>query len=216
MKYGIVGSSGRMGRELIEVFGPENCVATISLEDETILDSPEVIVDFSRPEALKRTLEVCREYRSALVLGTTALTEDHMVQVKELAQSVAVVQGYNFSVGIGVLRMILRQYAPALSEWDVEISETHHIHKVDAPSGTAITLKKEVGRDCPTHSLRMGGVPGDHSVSFANEGEVLTLTHRAISRKVFAMGALQAARFAIGQQPGLYDFEEVVSCALKR
>lgn len=216
MKYGIVGSSGRMGRELIEVFGPENCVATISLEDETILDSPQVMLDFSRPEALKRTLEICEEYRSALVLGTTALTEDHIAQVKDLAKSVAVVQGYNFSIGIGVLRMILRQYAPALKEWDAEISETHHVHKVDSPSGTAITLMKEIGRECPSHSLRMGGVPGDHSVHFANEGEILSLTHRAISRKVFAMGAFQAAKFALEQKPGFYDFEEVVACALKK
>jgi 4-hydroxy-tetrahydrodipicolinate reductase len=216
MKYGITGASGRMGRELLEVFGPDDCVATVSLEDEAVLDRPEVMVDFSRPEALERTMGICREYRSALVLGTTALEERHFKALADLARIVPVVQGYNFSIGIGLLKMVLRDYSTALDDWDVEICETHHVHKVDAPSGTAILLKDAVGRDCPTHSLRLGGVPGDHSVSFANEGEVLSFGHRALSRKVFAMGAYRAARFALDSEPGLYDFEEVVRCALKR
>jgi len=95
------------------------------------------------------------------------------------------------------------------------MSETHHSRKKDAPSGTAILLREALGRDCPTHSLRMGGVPGDHTVFFANEGEVFTLTHRAISRSVFALGALRAAEFAAGAKPGFYSFEEVLTCGRK-
>ncbi len=215
MKYGIIGASGRMGRELLEVFGPSDCVATVSLEGEAVKESPEVFLDFSRPGALPRTVELCRESGAALVIGTTGLDEGHFEKLRTLAESVPVVQGYNFSVGIGVLRMALRRFSPLLSDWDVEISETHHVHKVDAPSGTAILLKKELGRECQTHSLRMGGVPGDHSILFANEGEMLSFNHRALSRKVFAMGALKAARFALERDRGFYDFEEVVSCALK-
>jgi len=97
----------------------------------------------------------------------------------------------------------------------VEICETHHNKKKDAPSGTAILLRDALGRDCPAHSLRMGGVPGDHSVIFASEGELFSLTHRAISRSVFAYGALRAAEFAAAAQPGFYSFEEVLTCGRK-
>ncbi|PIE54669.1 MAG: 4-hydroxy-tetrahydrodipicolinate reductase [Dethiosulfovibrio peptidovorans] len=216
MKYGIMGASGRMGKELLKVFGPENCVLSVSLEGEDVRGEPQVMLDFSRPQALARSVELCERYGAALVVGTTALDEKHFEMLQELARWVPVVQGYNFSMGIGILREILRQYAPALSEWDAEVVEAHHVHKVDAPSGTAIRLGEAVGRECPTHSLRLGGVPGDHSVIFANQGEVLSFSHRAVSRGVFALGALKAAAFALEQDPGFYCFEEVVACALKR
>lgn len=215
MKYGIVGASGRMGKELLDVFGPDDCVLSVSLEGEDVRGEPQVMVDFSRPQALARTVELCHRYGAALVVGTTALDESHFDMLRDLARRVPVVQGYNFSMGIGVLREILRRYAPALSDWDVEIVEAHHVHKVDAPSGTAISLGEAVGRACPTHSLRIGGLPGDHSVVFANQGEVLSLNHRAVSRGVFALGALKSAEFALERDPGLYGFEEVVACALR-
>ena len=125
-------------------------------------------------------------------------------------------QSFNFATGVTLLKMMLREFAPLFADWDVEISETHHNKKKDAPSGTAILLREATGRDCPTHSLRLGGIPGDHTVCYANEGEVLTLTHRALSRSVFALGALKAAEFAVSAAPGFYSFEEVLSCGLKR
>ena len=111
--------------------------------------------------------------------------------------------------------MILREFSPLLEGFEAEVIETHHSGKKDAPSGTALMLKDATGRDLPIHSLRVGGVPGDHSIVFANEGEVIEITHRAISRKVFAIGALTAARFCLEHEKGFYSFEEVIKWTQK-
>ena len=158
------------------------------------------------------TIGACERFRAACVVGTTALGDGDLAALRDLATRVPVVQSFNFSQGVTILKMMLRSFAPLLAGWDAEIVETHHNKKKDAPSGTAILLGKAVGRDCPTHSLRLGGVPGDHSVVFANDGEVLELSHRAISRSVFALGALRAAEFALRAKPGYYTFEEVIEC----
>lgn len=212
MKYGIVGSSGRMGLEIAKAFdgaGHER-VLTSDLAGTECRAKPEVIADFSSHSALAGTIELCRKHGAALVVGTTALQEEHFAQLRSLGREAAVVQSFNFATGVNVLKMILRDYAPLLSDWDLEVSETHHNKKKDAPSGTAILLRDATGRNCPTHSLRLGGVPGDHSVTFANDGEVLTFTHRALARNVFAIGALRAAVFAATAKPGLYTFEDVL------
>ena len=101
-------------------------------------------------------------------------------------------------------------FAPLLADWDAEIAEAHHIHKKDAPSGTALMLGKALGRDVPMHSFRLGGLPGDHEALFGNEGETLSVRHHAISRSVFAIGAVRAARFALAKEKGLFTFEDVV------
>lgn len=215
MRYGIVGATGKMGREILEVLGPQDCVARLSLEGEEITGDPLVVFDFSRPQALDRTVRFCLDKKSALVIGTTGLSEEHFKSLRTLSLTVPVVQGYNFSQGTGILRMVLRKFAPLLADWDCGITETHHTQKTDAPSGTALILERELGRQCQTLSLRLGGVPGDHSVVFANQGEVLSFSHRALSRKVFAMGALKAAEFALEKTRGFYDFEEVLTCGLR-
>ena len=212
MKYGIVGSSGRMGQELLKVFAQHECVYTADVDGVRESGAPQVVLDFSSPKALPVTIGACERFRAACVVGTTALGDGDLAALRDLATRVPVVQSFNFSQGVTILKMMLRSFAPLLAAWDVEITETHHNKKKDAPSGTAILLGKAVGRDCPTHSLRLGGVPGDHSVVFANDGEVLELSHRAISRSVFALGALRAAEFALRAKPGYYTFEEVIEC----
>ncbi len=212
MKYGIVGSSGRMGQEIAKAFdgaGHER-VLTSDLAGTECKAKPDVIIDFSSHSALWGTIELCRKHGSSLVVGTTALQEQHFARLRKLSEEVAVVQSFNFATGVNVLKMILRDYAPLLSDWDLEVGETHHNKKKDAPSGTAILLRDATGRDCPTHSFRLGGVPGDHSVYFANDGEILTFSHRALARNVFAIGALRAALFALTAAPGFYSFEDVL------
>ncbi|NLL36313.1 MAG: 4-hydroxy-tetrahydrodipicolinate reductase [Fretibacterium sp.] len=212
MKYGIVGHTGRMGQELQKVFGEAGCslVLTSNKQGGTCDTSPDVIVDFSSFDALPGTVGLCRKHRSGLVMGTTALKAQHFELLQDLGCELPVVQSFNFAIGVNVLKMILRDYAPFFQDWDMEISETHHNKKKDAPSGTALLLQDATGRDCPTHSLRLGGVPGDHSVQFGNEGEVVTFTHRALSRTVFALGALRAAHFIASAPAGLYSFEDVL------
>jgi 4-hydroxy-tetrahydrodipicolinate reductase len=212
MKYGIVGSNGRMGREIEKIFGAagHELVLSSDIAGTECREKPEVILDFSSHTALAGTIDLCETHGAALVVGTTALSGEHLASLRTLGERIAVVQSFNFATGVNVLKMILREYAPMLSDWDMEIEETHHNKKKDAPSGTAILLREAAGRDAPTHSLRLGGVPGDHSVHFANDGEVLSFTHRALARNVFALGALRAALFASKAQPGFYSFEDVL------
>jgi 4-hydroxy-tetrahydrodipicolinate reductase len=201
-----------MGQEIAKLFGGagHEVVLTSDAEGTECREKPEVIVDFSSYAALPGTIGLCGLHGAALVVGTTALSEEHLASLKKLGEKTAVVQSFNFATGVNVLKMVLRDYAPLLSDWDAEIVETHHNKKKDAPSGTAILLRDAAGRDAPTHSLRMGGVPGDHSVHFANDGEVLSFTHRALARNVFALGALRAALFASKARPGFYSFEDVL------
>ena len=216
MKYGLTGASGRMGGEIRKIFSSHDLVFALDVNGETFTENPEVMLDFSLPGALEKTLGAVRRFSCPLVLGTTGLSAAQMEQVRALGSTVAVVQSFNFAAGVTLLKMILREYAPLFADWDAEISESHHNKKKDAPSGTAVLLRDALGRDCPTHSLRLGGLPGDHSVYFANEGEMVTLTHRALSRSVFALGALKAAEFVLSAQPGFYSFEEVLTCGQKR
>jgi 4-hydroxy-tetrahydrodipicolinate reductase len=216
MRYGVVGHSGRMGNEIVRAFHGHELTLTIDAEKEWKDKAPEVIVDFSSPAATSRTIEMCREHESALVIGTTALSSKQLQELMELGHSVPVVQSFNFSTGINILKIILRESGYMLSDWEMVMSETHHSKKKDAPSGTAILLQEASGRECDIASLRMGGVPGDHEVYFANEGEVVKFSHRALSRGVFALGALKAAEFAVTKDQGFYTFEEVIQCAQKK
>lgn len=215
MLYGIVGYSGQMGRELAALFenSGHQLVLEVDAESEKVQGSPQVIVDFSLPSAWPSTLRLCREYGSALVLGTTGLSEAQAREARELAARAVVVHSSNYGVGTNLLAMILQNYAPMLADWEMEVVEAHHNRKKDAPSGTAKMLMQAAGRDCPTHSLRLGNLPGDHSVCFALGDEALTFTHHAINRTMFARGAMRAAEFAIGAAPGYYSFQDVLRAA---
>lgn len=212
MKYGVVGISGRMGKEVERVFDAAGHVRVMGVDTVGVggQGRPEVIVDFSSPAVLPLSVALCREQSCGLVVGTTALGDRDFALLHELSAEFPVVQSFNFATGVNLLAMILEDYAPLLPDWDLEITETHHNRKKDAPSGTALLLRDATGRGCPTHSLRLGGVPGDHSVHFGSDGEVLTFTHRALNRSVFALGALRAALFARTAKPGFYSFRDVL------
>lgn len=211
MKYGLIGSNGRMGKEIIDVFSDNELVLQMDKDIFEETSVPEVIIDFSLPEVTYKVIEIAGEKKASLVIGTTGLSEKQIEKLKILSKKVPVVQSFNFSQGINILKMILRDYSKLLKNWDCEISETHHNKKLDSPSGTAILLRNEIiHENVVSHSMRIGGIPGDHSIVFANEGEVLQLNHRAISRKVFALGALKAAQFVLDKKNGFYTFEEVI------
>lgn len=216
MKYGLAGASGRMGGEIRKAFAAHDLCYTLSGSGEEMRDRPDVLVDFTLPGAFDQVMAAAERFGCPLVTGVTGYDEEHMDRLRALGGSVAVVQSYNFAEGITLLKMILRDFGALFDGWDAEIEETHHNKKKDIPSGTAVLLREALGRDCPSHSLRIGGVPGDHSVVFGNEGEVITLSHRALSRSVFALGALKAAEFAAAAAPGFYSFEEVLTCGRKK
>jgi 4-hydroxy-tetrahydrodipicolinate reductase len=194
-----------------------------------------VAVDFTFHTAVPGNAAAAAAAGTALVIGTTGLDEAETAAVGKAAGKIAIVHAPNMSLGVNLLFALAGRAAEALGlEYDVEIVETHHRHKKDAPSGTALKLGECValgrgqklaqvvvhGREGQTgerprgqigmHAVRAGAVVGDHTVLFASEGERVELTHRAISRDTFAMGALRAAQWAVGRPAGLYDMKSVL------
>jgi len=214
MKYGLIGASGRLGKEVISLFAEHNheLVFTFDLKGEWIESNPQILIDCSLPEAFSKTSEFVNKFKTPLIIATTALTDENITQLKELAKTKPVVQSYNFSLGIQILLQLTKKANKLLPDWDVEITETHHRFKKDKPSGTAKMLKEIFGsREVSTTSLRLGNVTGDHTVNFAGLGEVRSIQHRALSRRTFAEGILLSANFALLKKNGFYSFSDVVS-----
>ena len=157
------------------------------------------------------SIKFVNQFSVPLVIATTGLTDKNLQELKKLSKNFAIVQSYNFSVGIQVLLQLTKLANEKLPDWDVEISETHHRFKKDKPSGTAKMMQEIFGdKEVNTSSLRLGNVPGDHSVNFAGLGEVLSVSHRATSRRTFAEGILKSAEFALKKEKGFYTFTDVV------
>lgn len=195
----------------------------------------DVVIDFSNAGAEDRLLNYCVEKSLPCVLCTTGLSEEQQERVKKASEKVAVLRSANMTLGINLLMKLLKEAVPLLAQagFDVEIVEKHHNTKVDAPSGTAIALadamneemggsfeyvydrsqvrKKRDKRELGISAVRGGTIVGDHDVIFAGTDEVITFSHRAYSRSVFAKGALQAAKFLAGKPAGLYTMSDVVN-----
>ncbi len=229
--------AGRMGALVAALVDQDESlerVASVSSVDVERLDEglppADLVIDFSSPDALPHVAAYVRRTGAALVLGTTGLDEEQLAEVRRLSGRSRVVQAANFSLGVAVLRRLASEAARALPGFDVEIVETHHAQKADAPSGTAQVLLAAVDpdgrsdvvygrqgrvgprppREVGVHSLRGGTVAGTHTLYFLGDGEELELTHRATSRSVFAVGALAAARELLRRGPGLYTFDDLV------
>jgi 4-hydroxy-tetrahydrodipicolinate reductase len=156
-------------------------------------------------------LSFVQTYSIPVIITPTGLTEKNMNDLKDYSKTKPVVQSYNFSLGIQILLELTKVAKNKLPDWDVEISETHHRFKKDIPSGTAKMLQDIFGeKKINTTSLRLGNVPGDHTVNFAGLGEVISIQHRALSRRTFAEGILLSSEFALKQQKGFYSFTDVV------
>ena len=193
-------------------------VLPLTGQDEmtSALPSGGVIVDFSLAGALDGLLDQARNLHSPLVIGTTGFSANQLENISFLAREIPIVHAANFSVGIPALQMLLQILARTLPEgFDAEQVETHHITKLDKPSGTARTLAQSYaeirgGNPVPTHSQRLGGVIGEHTWSFSDQEETLVLTHRAHSRQAFLRGILPSVRFVADRDPGLYDLVDVL------
>jgi 4-hydroxy-tetrahydrodipicolinate reductase len=175
-----------------------------------------VIIDFSLAGALDGLLDQARTLQAPLVVGTTGFSEGQQEKLRAYAREFPVVMASNFSVGIPALHMLLQLLARTLpQEFDAEQVETHHITKLDKPSGTARALAQAYteirgGETAPTHSQRLGGVIGEHTWTFSDQEETLVLTHRAHSRQAFLRGILPAVRFVAGRKPGLFGLVDVL------
>lgn len=214
------------------------CGVAVSDDAPGALAGCDVLVDFTRPEGASANLAVCRKHGLRMVIGTTGFSEAQKREIAEAARDIAIVMSPNFSVGVNVAFRLLEVAAAALGgNYDVEIVEAHHRHKVDAPSGTALrmgevvagALKRDLkktavyGREGLTGerkdgtigfaTIRGGDLVGDHTVMFIGAGERLEISHRASSRANFAAGALRAARFVATRKSGLYDMADVLGFA---
>jgi 4-hydroxy-tetrahydrodipicolinate reductase len=221
---------------LIGMSEPLGVVVTSSLD--AALERAEVVIDFSLPAAARPLFEACAKRRVAVVVGTTGLDAAARSALDALSKVAPVVVAPNYSVGVNALWAVAAQAVRVLGpEFDIEIVETHHRHKVDAPSGTALRLAEVVaqarGLDAKTalrngragqvgartdaeigmHAVRAGDVVGDHTLILAGPGERIELTHRAHTREIFALGAVRAAHFVVGRAPGLYDMADVLGIA---
>lgn len=227
----IHGSTGRMGQALLRLAAEEPALQVIGAVSrkagQRVIDGIpqfgaaelggvaafDVAVDFSLPDAFDRILAACVSRGTALVSGTTGLSEAQLAAVDAASTRIPIVWAANFSLGVAVLSALVEQAARALPGWQCDIVEQHHIHKLDAPSGTALALgaSTEAGGATPRYaSLRAGDIVGEHTVQFAGLGERVELIHRATNRDVFARGALHVARKLQGRTPALYSIRDLL------
>jgi 4-hydroxy-tetrahydrodipicolinate reductase len=182
--------------------------------DKSQIKNSDVVIDFTGAEATAQLAPEIAKYKKAYVIGTTGLTEDQLNDITQIAQSIPIVRSPNMSMGVNVFFKIAQETARALPSYDVEIVETHHVHKKDAPSGTALhaggLIEKVTGRKVKYESIREGDVVGDHRVILKGPAERLELFHHAGSRDSFAAGALTAAKWLVKQKPGLYSMRDVL------
>ena len=255
-RIAVVGAAGRMGREVcratleddaFELVGGvvepgaeelgadlgELCgagrIGVVATEDPP--GDAQALVEFTTPEATAQHLS----YGRPVVIGTTGLDQEQRVEVERAAHSVPIVLAPNMSVGVNLLREVVRELSEKLGDdYDIELVEAHHRNKVDAPSGTALLLARAAaegrhrdldevavyGREGRSpreegeigiHAVRGGAVVGEHRVIFYGSGEEVEVTHRALSRRTFAAGALRAARFVARAEPGLYSMRDVLA-----
>ena len=239
MKIAILGAAGRMGRKLCEL-APEaglEVVARVDVAEGFDKEWPagtEGVVDFSHHTALPPAIAKAAEQGIPYVIGTTGVTAEEQKTVDAAAKRIPVVQSGNYSLGVNLLLALVKRAATVLGpEYDIEITEMHHRHKKDAPSGTALMLAKSAaagrgasneftyGRfgdtgerprgEIAIHALRGGSGVGDHTVMFAGELERVELTHKAQDRAAFAAGALKALSWAKWKTPGIYTMQDVLA-----
>jgi len=250
IKVGIVGSTGRVGGLLIEnlkndaeaklaavhVFDelerelPEDVLITNSIK--VLLENCDVVIDFSAPAATEELLEEALKNHTPLVIATTGFSAHQQNLLKEASEEMPVLYASNMSVGIALLKQLVEKVSATLQDFDIEIVEQHHRHKVDAPSGTALTLGEFAARgrgldlekvrvsgrdgqigartkdEIAVMALRGGDIVGRHTVGFYNDGEFLELNHTATSRDTFAKGAIRAAKWLVDQEKGYYSIND--------
>lgn len=236
----INGARGRMGQALIACsprFPEMQVVGKLDLGDDlaAVIETCDVVVDFSFHNATRAVADICAAHRKALVIGTTGHNEADKERILSHTKTIPIVWASNYSTGVNTLFWLTRKAAEILGpHFDLEIVEMHHRMKKDAPSGTAATLAEilaevrqeqlndvirhgregivgeRTAREIGMHSIRGGDVVGDHTVIFAANGERVELTHKASSRETFANGALRAAQWVLKQRPGLYTMQNVL------
>ncbi len=227
--------SAAIGEDLGVLAGLDSIGLQVGDDPGALFEASDTVIDFTMPAATLGHARLAGEKGRALVVGTTGLEADHLQALEEAGKKAVIVQAANMSVGVNVLLGLTRQVAGLLDDgYDIEISEIHHRMKVDAPSGTALALGEAAAKgrgvklgdvsqrardghtgarkagDIGFSVMRGGDVAGEHTVVFAGDGERVELTHRANDRAIFARGAIKAALWTEGREPGLYSMRDVL------
>ncbi len=224
LKLIVSGANGRMGSLILELANKSADFTIFGLaeKDKPLAENirgSEVIIDFSIKEAATDNALLAAEYKVPLVIGTTGLSAPEESTIIKASQYIPIVYAPNMSVGVNLLWKLASQATKVLADsCEIEIIEEHHVHKKDKPSGTAKKLLEVVGAQLSqeqqnkikVQAIRHGETVGDHLISFAGEDEILEIKHRALDRKIFAQGALRAAKWIVGQPPALYTMEDVL------
>ena len=251
MKYGIVGATGRVGQLLVKIlkekgekigavmfegkqtieFDPETVITN---DAKTLLENCDIVIDFSAPIATEKLLEAALENPKPLVIATTGLNDHQKNLMIEASKKTPILYATNMSLGVAILNKLVSMVSEKLKDFDIEIVEQHHRYKVDAPSGTALTLAESCAKarglnlkdvivtgrsghvgarskdEIGVFAVRGGDVVGRHTVGFYNDGEFLELNHTATSRETFARGAIKVAKWLINQKPGFYSINDAL------
>lgn len=263
LKIGVVGAGGRMGRQLIqavnnaegvelgaaferkgsslvgadagELAGIGHLGVAVTDDLASQVNHFDLLIDFTRPEGTLEHIAFCVAHSKKMVIGTTGFDDASKQAIKSASEKISIVFASNYSVGVNLVFKLLEKAAKVMGDYcDIEVIEAHHRHKVDAPSGTALSMgehiAKTLGRDLKTHgvfaregitgerkrdeigfaTIRAGDVVGEHSVWFADEGERVEIAHKASSRMTFANGAVRAAKWLQTKQNGLFDMTDVL------
>jgi 4-hydroxy-tetrahydrodipicolinate reductase len=240
IRAGVIGAEGRMGKAIAAAAGDAvEIVGGVGRDGDlaALATASDVLIDFSTPDALAANLTAAQASGTPMVIGTTGLKPEHHALIDAAATKIAIMQTANTSLGVNVLRALVEEAARRLgTDWDIEIVEMHHRHKLDSPSGTALLLGASAnrGRGADSNialnrfdrmqegphareeggiyyaSLRGGSVAGDHQVVFATDGERIELGHRAENRGIFAKGAIRAALWIVGKPAGRYTMADVL------
>ena len=216
----------------VDLHTPEGCAVPVYTRFEDVKQPVDAVIDFSSPSVLDSELKYCIERKIPVVIAATGYTAEQLESIERAAKNTAIFKTANFSLGINLLVRLVKTTAAILGKtFDIEIIERHHNLKADAPSGTALMLadamndvldqKREYvegrsgmvgkrGNEIGIHAVRGGTIVGEHEVMFAGEDEIITLSHSARSKRVFAAGAIAAAKWIVGKPSGMYDMNDLL------
>ena len=248
IKVMISGCNGRMGQVVANIVEDNNDIKAVAGAD--ICENPnspfpvftdlntcdqdiDVIIDFSNPAALNNISDFAKKNNLPLVIATTGFSQEQVKFIEETAKVIPVFFSPNLSLGVNLLIDLARKAVKVLEDnFDIEIIEKHHSHKIDAPSGTALIIADEINKELSNekeyiydrhsrrkkrsqneigiHAIRCGTIVGEHSIIFAGNDEIIELTHKSMSKDIFAVGAVKAAKYMIGKKPGLYQMKDLI------
>lgn len=220
LQIGLIGASGKMGKKISSCIGNDPSFSLAWEFNSSSLYEPlhaaHIIIDFSSASALEKNLRFAVSTNTPIVIGTTGFSEPEKQLLEEASKKIPIFWAPNFSLGMALLTHAIETLSPLFQpNFKAHIEETHHIHKKDSPSGSAIALEKAArqgyDKPLPIESHRIGETIGDHSIVFSSNEETITFEHKALSREIFALGALKAAKFLVGKEPKLYSMKDLLS-----